>query len=260
MSIMVSQAGVVNVFLDNGSGLLAGSSNTTLPFPVDSRDASWDVSAAAENGLADIGAAVMSVRMVTFNLNANSRKANGGFGYGLAVDTGANVKWMDGNTGEAALFQLSFYSDVAKTSEITGLDITFKSIISRVQNGNTIQAMDAFAGSGAVVIGGTATLDSNVVKIGDVNLNTGNDAANSFASESGLLASNDALDYYTMNGTDAITFGENDSFWVRRRNLDTVNSVYQLGAVTFDIIPEPATLGLFGVAAFGLLMARRLRI
>ena len=75
----------------------------------------WDVSATEQPALLDIGSAVMTVRLVPFNIFANSRGTDTGGGNGLAVQTGIQFSWMDGKTAEAALFQFTFYSDAAKT-------------------------------------------------------------------------------------------------------------------------------------------------
>ncbi len=245
------QAAVVNVFLDDGAHV-SESSNTGTPFVNDTQDTTWDVDATAENGLTGIGAAVMTVRMVTFNVNGSLRNANTGGGNGLAVYTGGNNAWMDGTTREAGLFQLAFYSDLAKTTEITGLDITFKSLISRTNLGTT-RAVDVLAGSGAV------TFDGGNVLLGGVILTAANDGDNSFAAKAGLVSPSDNIAFYTINaGTDAVTFSESDSFWVRRRNFSgSGDSAYQLGGLTFDVIPEPATLGLFAMVGGGMVFVRR---
>ena len=233
---LYSHAVPVTVFLDNGS-FAPGSSNTGQPFGSGSRDATWDVLATAENGLSVIGAAVMEVRMVCFNVNGNSRGADSGGLNGLAVWTGVNNAWMDGGTREAALFQLAVYSDVAKTTEIKGLDITFESIISRVNGSNL--SMEAFAGSGEISFvdpGG----DLNDVKVylgGDL-LAEWNDAIiNSFAAEANLNPDDNIHKWYTIASTNGITFSENDSFWLRRENLaGATDQAYQLGGITFDVL------------------------
>ncbi len=111
------------VFLDDGANV-PGSSNSGIPYPVSGADVSWDVTATAESGLSDIGAAVMEVRMVTLNVAGDSRGMSPSV-FGLGIQTGGNGAWMDGSTRETAVFQLAFYSDLAKTLEITDVDITF---------------------------------------------------------------------------------------------------------------------------------------
>ena len=253
-----SQASIVNVFLDDGSRV-AGSSNTSMPFGVGDRDLSWDVSATAENGLTAIGAAVMEVRMVTY-ATAYSRGTHN-FGYwGLAVQGGSNSTWLD--AGEGAAFELSFFSDAGKTTEITGLDITFKSLTSRV-HGAFINnfAMNAYASSSALSVLPTPLTDASVVKVGIYNLfGTTQDDLASDTSDAGLLATTltDSADYYTAFGTDSVVFNEDDVFWLRRENLGGVlDQVYELGAVTFDVVPEPATLGLFALVGGGMAWIRR---
>ena len=88
------QAAVVTVFLDNGVNA-PGSTNTAIPFVTGDRVATWDVTAAQQGGLTSLGAAVMEVRMVTLNVNGDSRAANTGGGNGLGVDTGGNVAWPE---------------------------------------------------------------------------------------------------------------------------------------------------------------------
>ncbi len=100
---IVHYAATINVFLDDGTKV-AGSSNTSQPFSNGARNITWDILASAESGLSDIGAAVMTIRMVPFNLNGDSRGAITADGSGLGVDTGSSVNWIDGGTGEGALF------------------------------------------------------------------------------------------------------------------------------------------------------------
>jgi hypothetical protein len=257
---VVPYAGVVNVFLDDGVHV-AGSSNSGMPFTNGDRDVSWDVTATAESGLASVGAAVMTVRLVTFNTNGDSRSANTAAGNGLAVDTGTNNEWFDGGTREAALFQFSFYSDLAKTTEISGLDIGLLSIVSRVQNGTT-KMVDAYVGSGALTFS-NATIDNTTdIFLGGSLLNTGRDPANSFDSALGFQSSSDTLTYYTMTAAvgSIDSFDEDDSLWIRRRNTTVGDSAYQLGAISLNVIPEPTTLGLCGFVAAGMFLIRRFRM
>ena len=227
----------VTVFLDNGSSV-PGSSNTNTPFAYGSRDVMWDVDASAESNLAAVGAEVMEVRMVTFNVNGNSRAANSGGGNGLAIDTGGNDSWMDGSTGEAALFQLTFYEDAAKTTEITDLDITFKAVISRIDipPDGTNLAISAYAGSGVVDL---STNDNiGVVSLDGLSLHITNESANVFAWDNDLVAASPDLTPQRVEGTGSVVFGPSDSFWLRRSNLSGgADDVYQLGAVIFTVAP-----------------------
>ena len=255
------QAAVVTVFLDNGVNA-PGSTNTAIPFVTGDRVATWDVTAAQQGGLTSLGAPVMEVRMVTLNLNGGSRAANTGGGNGLGVDTGGNVAWMDGSTREAGLFQLTFFSDVGKTIEITGLDITLSSVIVRMNNVSTM-LLDARAGSGALTfddgaaipatIGAPADNNSNVY-LGGAPMSAANDGTNADTSDLGLVPTTSAgINYYTMAST-GVTFAEDDSLWLRRRNSAGVDTAYQLGAFTLNIVPEPssAMLVLGGLLALGL--------
>jgi len=233
-----SQAAIVNVFLDSGS-IVPGSSNTGAPYANGVRDASWDVAATVESGLADMGAAVMSVRMVTFNVDANSRTMNSGGGNGLAVAMGSNNLWMDGSTGEAAVFQLTFYSDAAKTMEITGLDITLKSIHARRHSASGgLLGMRAYAGSGALAL--SSSDNDGVVSLGGVALTAGTDAANSFASDGDFRFPAADFSQQELLSNDTVVFAEDDTVWLRRINLSGGDNAYQLGAVTFDVVPDPA--------------------
>ena len=244
-----ARASIVNVFLDNGSNA-PGSSNTGAPYAINSTDSTWDVAASAENGLTGIGAAVMEVRMVTFNINGDLRGA-GHNDFGLGVATGGNSGWFDGSTQEAALFQLSFYSDAGKVTELTGLDITFKSILSREVPYDANRSVSVYAASGALTTVGGAFLGGT--KITSVNDSSLNDSA-----QAGLGAGTVAGQYVTILGNDSVTFSEADSFWLRRKNLSgALDAAYQLGAVTFDVVPEPATLGLVSLVGGGLLWIRR---
>ncbi len=237
-------AAVVNVFLDDGTKV-AGSSNTNQPFSNSARDITWDVLASAESGLSDIGAAVMTVRMVPFNVNGDSRGAITAGGYGLGVDTGSSVNWIDGGTREGALFQLSFYSDAAKTTEITGLDISFQSLVTRAQSG-TGKLLDIFVGSGELTFSKSFTggpINDNSVKLllGGTELSAANEDAMAFDFAKGYKTGDDTLGLYTLDNDDTTinwnsgVFSEDDSIWVRRRNITTGDDVYQLGAITFNV-------------------------
>lgn len=227
-------AAPVSVWLDNGAA--PGSSNTETPFTIGGRDSTWDVSATAENGLAEIGAAVMSVRMLTSAWpNGDgagiSRTATGGFGNGLAVTGSNNDKWMD--AGEAGVFQLTFYSDAAKTTEMVGLDITLTSMIARTANTNL--AVDFYVGSGELNL--TGDTDDSYVTLDGNKLLINSDAENSSASELGLTP--DAVPetgFYTFNSDGGITFGTTNTFWVRRGNLNGAgNAAYQLSGIFFEV-------------------------
>lgn len=226
----------VIVFLDNGS-CVPGSSNSDLPFKNGDRDVAWDVTAAQQPGLRSIGAAVMSVRMVPFNIFANSRGADTGGCNGLAVQTGTQPFWMDGKTAEAALFQFSFYRDTAKTEKISGVKITFESLTSRIGAGGSQMMMDAYAGSGALEISDNPRADDRVVSLDGRKLLAADDPKNSFVRERGLKAvvEGEAC-YCTMPGNGTLSFGENDSFWLRRRTPIGIEDVaYQLGRITFNL-------------------------
>ncbi|MCK5879167.1 MAG: sulfatase [Holophagae bacterium] len=225
----------VTVFFDNGS-IAPGSTNAKQPFGTGDRDMVWDVAATAQNGLADIGATVMSVRMVPFNIFANSRGTDAGGGNGLAIQTGTQSFWMDGKTAEAALFQVSFYSDAAKTKEINGVEITFKSILARIGVGGSQMMLDAYAGSGALAIGKASRPDDQSVSLGGRPLTAENDTVISFASDRGMKAAVATHTYYTIKGSGSVAFSENDSFWVRRRiPIGTADVAYQLGGITFEL-------------------------
>ena len=253
-----AHAAVVNVFLDDGAHV-SGSSNSGTPYANNDRDVTWVVTATAESGLADIGAAVMSVRMVTVNVNGDSRGANVAGGNGLAVVTGSNDLWFDGGTREAALFQFSFYCDLAKTTEITGLDIGLQSIVSRVQTG-TSKLADAFVGSGAVSFSASPVDNTTDVFLDGTLLSAANDTANSFDSALGYKTTNDALAFYTMTSAavgSIDSFSEDDSLWIRRRNTTSGDVAYQLGNLSLNVVPEPVSLGLIGVAGVVLFGIRR---
>jgi len=230
-----SRAATVNVFLDNGSNC-PGSSNTGVPYAAGSRDTTWDVAATAENGLSTIGAAVMEVRMVgTLGASSGAAPATD---LGMTVTGGGSNAWLDDT--EAVFFQLSFYEDAGKTTEITGLNITFKSIVSRIATGETNLAVNAHATSRAF-----SWLDNAPAGLGNedyANLDpyymwgTANDALAADTSDTGLAAAAPDFTYKTVAGTDSVLFSENDTFWLRRENLNgAAAAAYQLGAVTFDV-------------------------
>ena len=253
------QAAVVTVFLDNGSNA-PGSTNSGSPFATGDREATWDVSSSAQGGLTALGAAVMEVRMVTLNVNGDSRAANNGGGNGLAVDTGANSAWMDGGTQESGLFQVRFYSDVEKTVEITGLNITLSSVIVRLGNVSNL-LLGAYAGSGVLTFddgasGAIATPadNSSNVYLGGTLISSANDGTNSSTSDTGLLPTTSAgVNFYTV-ASSGVTFGEDDSLWLRRNNSGGADSAYQLGGFTLNVIPEPssAMLMMGGLLAMGM--------
>lgn len=195
----------------------------------------WDVSATEQPALLDIGSAVMTVRLVPFNIFANSRGTDTGGGNGLAVQTGIQSSWMDGKTAEAALFQFTFYSDAAKTKEITGVNITLKSILSRIGVGGSQMAMDAYAGLGILDISGEPRPDDRHVSLGGTPLTAENDRGNSFASDRGMKARITSHTYYAMESSGSVVFTEKDSFWVRRRTpIGTDDVAYQLGGITLE--------------------------
>ena len=240
-----ARASVVNVFLDDGSA--PGSSNTSAPYAIgggvtNNSDSTWDVLATAENGLSAIGAAVMEVRMLTFNVNGDLRGA-GHSTFGLGVTTGSNSGWFDGNTQEAALFELSFFSDVAKSLELTGVDITFKSILARHVPVDTNRVVTVYSGSGVVTTAGAA------VFLDGTKMSSANDSTLYDSAQAGLGIPDSAEgQYVTMLGDDSVAFTENNVFWVRRRNLAGVgDAAYQLGAITFDVTggvqPEAPPIG-----------------
>lgn len=254
-------AAIVTVFLDNGSNA-PGSTNTASPFSNTDRDTSWDVSAAQQGGLTALGVAVMQVRMVTFNINGDSRAANGGGGNGLAVETGANNAWMDGGSREAGLFQVTFFSDVGKTIEVTGLDISLSSVLVRMGNVSNL-LIDAYAGSGALTfddgagipatIGAPVNNDSNIYLGGSL-LSAANDGTVSESSDTGLVPTTSAgVNFYSVNSS-GVAFSEDDSLWLRRRNSSGSDSAYQLGGFTLNVVPEPssAMLMMGGLLALGL--------
>lgn len=234
----------VTVFLDNGSNA-PGSSNVGTPFAVGARESSWDVTATAEKGLAGIGAAVMSVRMVPFNQNANSRAIGEGYGRGLGITTATNPSWMD--SGQAVSFEFSFYSDAAKSMEIKGLKITLDSLL--VQSMSDDLAMDVYAGTGSIIL--SAAENEGYVSIGGIKVIDGHagDLALSFIEEVDRVAENTGVAdaYYTIPSNGSIVFTENDVIWMRRRNLNGVeNTVYRLGGFTLDVVSVPGYIGWAG--------------
>lgn len=225
------QAGQVTVWLDDGTQA-PGTTNTEQPFNNDDRDISWDITATAQNGLADVGAAIMTVRMLTIAYPTEtgsgvSRTPSDGFGFGLAVTGLTNDRWLDG--GEGAVFQFTFYADAAKTIEVTGLNITFESLVARMAGS---LGMDVFAGSGAVVL--TGSTDNDDVTLAGTQMKISNDSVLSFSSETGLVPTNfTSTGYYTVSGNGTVVFDENDTFWVRRPGDGT--AAYQLGGITFEV-------------------------
>ncbi|QHI69142.1 hypothetical protein [Tichowtungia aerotolerans] len=236
-------AAPVNVWLDNGTKAPGSTSSGTAYNGL--RDATWDVTATEENGLADIGAAVMNVRLVSFIHNGNSRKSTDGGGNGLAVYSGSNNFWMDALNHEGVAFQLKFYSDAAKTEEITDLDITFKSLMARTASSNL--AVNVYAGSGELAISGDATNDTDMVTLDGTDLGITYDSTLAFAGETDLIPSGFiGTGFYTISGTDAVTFGEEDTFWLRRYNLNSqADTAYQVANLAFDVVPKPATVSVW---------------
>lgn len=253
-----SQAAIVNVFLDNGTNV-PGSTNTAVPFSNGDRDTSWDVTAAQQGGLTALGVAVMQVRMVTLNVNGDSRAANTGGGNGLGVDTGSNNAWMDGGSRESGLFQLTFFSDVGKTIEVTGLNITLSSVSVRLGNVSNL-LLDAHAGSGALTFDdGTATIGAPVdngsnINLGGTLMSAANDGTNSSSSDTGLVPTASAGINFNTVVSSGVSFTEDDSLWLRRRNTGGADSAYQLGGFTLNVIPEPSSsiLLMGGLLALGL--------
>ncbi len=249
-----SQAVTVNVFLDDGNAV-PGSSNTNWPYAHLARDTTWDVGASAENGLAGIGAAVMEVRMMALGgfSSASSSAVTQGGGTGVGISGGANGAWIE--TDNAVLFQLSFYEDAAKTTEITGVEISLKSLAPRISAGihATNMAVNAYASSGVFSWldndpAGLGNEDFAYIGTGVTNgghfLFTANDILEADTSDTGLVATNAgaATDYYTINSDGSVVFGNGDTFWLRRENLNGSPDVaYQLGAVTFNL-ERPVTV------------------
>ncbi|MEP4079391.1 PEP-CTERM sorting domain-containing protein [Haloferula sp.] len=263
-SASVLNAASVSVFLDSGAaGKVPGSTNTATPFANNSRESTWDITSSAQTGLSALGAAVMEVRMITVNINGDSRRATVGGGNGLGVDTGGNANWIDGSSREAGIFQFKLYSDVGKTMEITGLTFTLSSVISRMTD-NTNHVIDAFAGGGAITFDdgssnpiGTPAANASNVYLGGSLFTAGNDAGNSSVSDLGIISgslSGATPAYYTATSS-GVTFDEDDTFWLRRRN--GADAAYQLGGYTLDIVPEPTSSTLFAMGAAGLILRRR---
>ena len=254
-------ANTVSVFLDNGTNA-PGSTNTAVPFATGDRDTTWTITSAAQPGLTGFGAAAMQVRMVTFNINGNSRQANQAGGNGLGVNTGTNT-WMDSSVGQAAAFQFTFFSDVAMTTQLTGLDIRFDSFTSRIADNPNVQDLSAYAGSGAFVYSNPDDDNNGLLTLGGTDMTLGNDGTLGNLGSSTFMGvvteGSGSTQYYTIAST-AINFSEEDTFWVRRRNevAPNANTVYQLGELTFTVIPEPGTYAaLFGLVALGVVALRR---
>ncbi|QHI69145.1 hypothetical protein [Tichowtungia aerotolerans] len=226
-----AQAEQIAIWLDDGSQA-PGSTSTGQDY-ANLRDASWDVPATLENGLSDIGAAVMTVRMVGFNVNGNSRQLTTGGGNGLAVKTGSNNYWMDGINHEGAAFQFTFYSDLAKTDEVSGVGIVFDSLCLRTASSDL--ALDAFAGFGQLTVDGT--FDTSTVSLGDVRMTSQADSMMAFVSDKNLTPENfSGTGWYTVNASQEVVFTEKDTFWVRRKNMsDASDSAFQIGGITFHV-------------------------
>lgn len=257
-------AASVTVFLDNGT-TAPGSTNGAIPFTNNTRESVWDITSTAESGLAALGAAVMEIRMVTLNVNGDSRRATTAGGNGLGVDTGSNNNWIDGNSREAGLFQFTLYSDVGKTVELTGLSFTLTAVISR-QTNDADHLIDAFAGSGALTFDdgasgsiGTPADNSSNIYLGGSLLTAANDGTNSSTSDTGIISgslSGAAPAFYTT-ASSGVSFGDDDSFWLRRRNAVAGDAAYQLGGFTLNVVPEPTAPTLIGLGGLMLLLRRR---
>jgi hypothetical protein len=236
--VVPSGEGEVTVYLDNGSAI-PGSSNTNQPYSVGDRDVSWDVSASAENGLIEIGAAVMTVRMLPISYPKTgrlgvSRGAGAGYTWGLSIleDRGEpGDQWM--YNGDGAVFQLTFYEDAGKTTEINDVNITLNSLTARMANSN--MAMNVFAGEGDIAL--TGNTDADDVTLAGNRMTIANDSVISFVSETGFAPTNFiGTEVYTIGGNGTVSFDANDTLWVRRENLNGAsNAAYQLGAMTFSV-------------------------
>jgi hypothetical protein len=211
----------------------------------------------------------MQVRMVTFNVNGDSRSSTTAGGNGLGVDTGGNTNWIDGSTFEAVLFQFKLFSDVAKTTEITNLSYTLSSILVRMTE-NSNHVIIPHVGSGALgfddggdpltTIPSPVSNNSNVLLNGSL-MSRANDSSNASTVGANLvpssLAGGATPAFYTV-ASSGVSFDENDSIWFRRINLaGSVDAAYQLGAISFNVIPEPGSVGLLGVTFLGLAIRRR---
>ena len=241
-----SQAAEFTIWLANdiAGGVMSNSIyEGGAPYLDGARDASWDIGVATMPSLGDFGAAMLNVRMVTFNLNANSRTMNSASGpNGLAIAGGGQNLWIDGSTGEAAAFKFTFYSDTNKTSEITGLDITFKSFIARIHSQFGGLALNAFAGPGALTL--SSSDDAGVVSIGGTTLTMASDGLNSTVSDVNLLATSSDFKHQQIDATGSLVFNESDVFWIRRQNNGGVADLaYQLGAISFELDAKITTIG-----------------
>ena len=252
-----SHASIVNVFF--GDSTVPGSSNTSIPYAHLGRDQTWDVTATAESGLSAIGAAVMEVRMIS--LSGASSSAVNGSSLGFATTGGGNNGWFDNN--EAVVLQLKFYSDAGKTTEITGVTSTFTSALSRYWTSDfALNAYAAEASSGALFWqdnGVAGPSNDDFLNVGGAFLfDEARDDNASDVSEKDLTIGAPIVGYNTINASGAVSFGDGATFWLRRENLNgAADGAYQLGAVAFDVVPEPATLGLFGLLGGGMLWIRK---
>ena len=258
--ISTASAQTLSVFFDDGDKA-PGSTNVGTPFTTGDRDTTWDISSTAQPGLAQIGAAVVQVRMVTFNVNANSRQANAAGGNGLGINTGGTNTWMQSNTNQAAAFQFTFFSDAEKTSELTGLDIQFDSFTSRIADNPNLQLLHAYAGSGDFIYSNPGNDNNGLLTLGGTDMTTANDdlLGNLGSSTSMGVVTEGAgsTQYYTIDST-AINFSEQDLFWVRRNNQGPADTVYQLAELQFTVIPEPKYYGLMaGLGMLSLILLRR---
>ena len=253
-------ANTVSVFLDDGTNA-PGSTNTGSPFTTGQRDQTWNITSTAQPGLAGFGAEAMQVRMVTFNINGQSRQANEAGGNGLGVNTGGTNTWMQSNTNQAAAFQFTFFSDAAMTTELTGLNIRFDSFTSRIADNPNLQLLHAYAGSGAFVYSNPDNDNNGLLTLRGTDMTTANDGTlgnlGSSLSMGVVTEGSGSTQYYTI-ASDAINFSEQDLFWVRRNNQGPADTVYQLAELQFTVIPEPGTYAaLFGLVALGAVALRR---
>lgn len=252
LASQLSDAANVSIYFDNGSNV-PGSTNTGSPgFNFGTAVFTWDVSSTAESGLSDIGAAVMEVRMTAMDSTATRAGMNNLGGLGLAVQGGNNTNWID--PGEAPVLELSFFSDVGKTNEITGLTIGVESYTARIASGVSL-GTDFYAGSGSFQNVGT-------IRLGGVDLTQATDATNANVDSHSISYTPPSVstDYYTASlGSGNFEFSEDDTIWMRRSgNART----FQLGALNLTVIPEPSTSAysiVLGLAAGAFILIRRRR-
>ena len=228
--------GIVNIFFDDGSNC-PGSSNSGAPYTNLVRDVMWNISAAEEPGLLALGAVSMDVRMIGVS-DANSHMAYTNNGLGMSVAGGGDDAWLDGL--EAVYLQPTFYADNFKWKQLKDVDITFKSIIARMDAASTNLAVNAYSTWRPLAwndIGAPGIGDEDNVKLGNFNMFEFNDTNAAVASDIGIAAlSVPSLGYYTNNSDGSVVFDANGTFWLRRENLNGASDgLFQLGAVTFDV-------------------------